>query len=309
MRNVWSGTLLVCAMILFAASGSEESLVAARASESSGERQADRLVLLERRGSELDLEVAGELPGLPNGAKRFLSRDELLKLPQVTYAVSDDPNFKGTVQVSGVLLEELSGALGASSAADLIVAVCGDQYHGNFSREYIREHHPLLVLKINGRPPAKWPKNAEAGGAYMGPYLVSHAKFMPSFKIFTHEDEAQIPWAVARLEFRDERKTFAAIMPRGAHASDAGVQAGFRIAQQNCFRCHNMGAEGGRKAGRPWLVLAGWAAAGPEHFASYVRNPRANNPNTQMAASPQYDEATMKALIEYFSTFVTPEKP
>ena len=189
------------------------------------------------------------------------------------------------------------------------MAVCADQYHGNFPQSYIREHHPMLVLKINGQPPKGWPKNTDAAGAYMGPYLISHAKFTPSFKIFAHQDEAQIPWAVERLEFRDERKTFAAIAPRGTHAANANVQSGFRIAQQNCFRCHNMGEEGGRKSGRPWLVLAAWAAAGPEHFASYVRNPQANNPKTQMVASPQYDDATMKALIDYFSTFIAAEKP
>jgi mono/diheme cytochrome c family protein len=309
MRNVWFGTLLACGVIFFAASGREGSTAAARNNGNSSESNATHVVLHEHRGSEFDLEVAGELPGIPRGATRYLSRDEPLKLPQVTYAVSDDPNFKSGIQISGVSLEELSHALGASTAVDLVVAACADQYHGNFPKEYVREHHPVLVLKINGQPPTGWPKYAEGHEAYMGPYLISHAKFTPTFKIYAHQDEAQIPWAVLRLEFHDERKTFAAIAPRGPHADDANVKAGFRIAQQNCFRCHNMGEEGGRKSGRPWLVLAAWAAAGPEHFASYVRNPRANNPDTQMAASPQYDDATMKALIDYFKTFIAPEKP
>jgi len=308
MRKLWVGTLLGCGIFFSVAGGKETTSVSAddRVNSNGG---AARVVLQEHRESELDLAVGGELPGVPRGATRYVSREELLKLPQVTYAVSGDPNFKGTVNISGVLLEELSEALGAPLAANLVVAVCVDQYHGNFPSEYIREHHPVLVLKINGSPPAGWPKNAEVVGASMGPYLISQAKFTPSFKVFAHEDEAQIPWGVVRLEFRDEQKTFAAIAPRGPHAGDANVQAGFRIAQQNCFRCHNMGEEGGRKSGRPWLVLAAWAAAGPEHFASYVRNPVANNPNTQMAASPQYDGATMKALIDYFSTFIATEKP
>ena len=309
MRKIWAGALLGYAIFLSMAAGNQEATATSCNTANSRENGSARVVLEEHRGSELDLAVAGKLPGVPRGATRYVSREELLKLPQVTYAVSDDPNFKGTVRVSGVLLEELSEALGASPAADFVVAVCVDQYHGNFPRSYIGEHHPVLVLKIDGQPPKGWPKNTEATGAYMGPYLISHAKFTPSFKIFAHQDEAQIPWAVERLEFRDERKTFAAIAPRGPRADEANVQAGFRIAQQNCFRCHNMGEEGGRKSGRPWLVLAAWAAAGPEHFASYVRNPQANNPNTQMAASPQYDDATMKALIDYFSTFIAAEKP
>ncbi len=308
MHKVWWGTLLAGVAIFFVVSGHEESIAAVQANNNSHEASPVRVVLQEHRGSELDLAVGGDLAGMPSGATRYISREELLKLPQVVYEVSDDPNFKGGVQISGVSLEKLGRALGAS-AADFVVAVCGDQYHGNFPAEYVREHHPVLVLKVDGQPPAGWPKDAEGHGAYMGPYLISHPKFTPSFKIFAHEDEAQIPWAVVRLEFRDERKTFAAIAPRGAQAGNANVQAGFRIAQQNCFRCHNMGDEGGKKSGRPWLVLAAWAAAGPEHFASYVRNPQASNPNTQMAASPQYDDATMKALIDYFSTFIAAEKP
>jgi mono/diheme cytochrome c family protein len=310
MRKVWAGTLLGCGIFFSVAGGNQETTSAwADDKVNSRDGGSARIVLQEHRESELDLAVGGELPGVPRGATRYVSREELLKLPQVTYAVSDDQNFRGSVQINGVLLEELGRALGASTTEDLVVAVCVDQYHGNFPSEYIREHHPVLVLKINGSPPAGWPKNAEVVGASMGPYLISHAKFTPSFKVFAHEDEAQIPWGVVRLEFRDEGKTFAAIAPRGPHAGDANVQAGFRIARQNCFRCHNMGEEGGRKSGRPWLVLAAWAAAGPEHFASYVRNPAANNPNTQMAASPQYDDATMKALIDYFSTFIAAEKP
>ena len=308
MRKVWTLALLGCAAFVSMAGGNQET-TAASVGANSRENGAVRIILQEHRGSELDLAVGGELPGVPHGATRYISREELLKLPQVTYAVSGDPNFKGTVEVSGVLLEELARALGASPAADFAVAVCVDQYHGNFPNEYVREHHPLLVLKINGHPPKDWSKNAEVVGAYMGPYLISHANFAPSFKILAHEDEAQIPWGVVRLEFRDERKTYATIAPRGPHADDANVQAGFKMAKQNCFRCHNMGEEGGRKSGRPWLVLAAWAAAGPEHFASYVRNPQANNPNTQMAASPQYDDATMKALIDYFSTFIAAENP
>lgn len=309
MRKVWSGALFGCGIFFSMVGGNRETTSARGSKANSRENGSARVVLQEHRGSELDLAVAGELPGVPRGATRYISREELLKLPQVTYAVSDDPNFNGTVEVSGVLLEELSSAIGTSTPADFVVAVCADQYHGNFPQSYIREHHPVLVLKIDERPPKGWPKNSEATGAYMGPYLISHAKFTPSFKIFAHEDEAQIPWAVERLEFREEAKTDAAIAPRGARAGDANVQAGFRIARQNCFRCHNMGEEGGRKSGRPWTVLAAWAAAGPEHFTSYVRNPKANNPNTQMAASPQYDEETMKALVDYFSTFIAAEKP
>src|SRR5262249_51673044 len=158
--------------------------------------------------------------------------------------------------------------------------------------------------KVNGKPPAQWPTNAVVRGASMGPYLISHEKFVPRFKIRAHEDEPQIPWGVVRLEFRDPQTVLDAIQPRGPHANDASVQDGFVIAQQNCFRCHDNVGEGGTKSGRPWPVLAAWAEASPQRFAAYVRNPQAVNPKSQMAPSPQYDDATMQALIDYFKTFV-----
>ncbi len=102
---------------------------------------------------------------------------------------------------------------------------------------------------------------------------------------------------------RDEKTVFGAIAPHGAHAADSGVQAGFRIAQQNCFRCHNMGAEGGEKSGVPWMALSQIAAASPELFAKYLRDPVAVYPKAQMPGNPEYDDATVKAIMAYFQTF------
>ena len=70
-----------------------------------------------------------------------------------------------------------------------------------------------------------------------------------------------------------------------------------------------MGPEGGTKAGRPWLVLAAWAAAAPEYFSAYVRDPKSKNANAEMPGNPNYDDATINALISYFRTFVEREKP
>src|SRR5260370_13777883 len=135
MLKAWTGALLACGMILLAMSMRENSTAIAQSDRNSNGSDATRVVLREQRKSQLDLQVGGELPGLPHGTTRYVSREELLKLPQATYKVSDDPNFNGAVQISGVLLEELRRALGASSEADLVVAICADQYHSNFTRE------------------------------------------------------------------------------------------------------------------------------------------------------------------------------
>jgi len=255
------------------------------------------------RSSPSDLQLSGEIAGLPSGTTRYLTRADLLALPQATYTVSDDANFSGPTQVSGVLLADLIRRLGAAPESDLIVAICKDQYHANYSGAYIAAHHPLLVLTINGKPPANWPKDAEGHGSDMGPYMITHPRFTPSFKILSHEDEPQIPWGVVRLEIRDEKGVFGAIAPHGSHAADPVVQAGYRIAQQNCFRCHNMGNEGGGKSGYSWPVLSAFATATPEDFMAYVHNPQANNPQAQMPGNPGYDDTTMRALLAYFQTF------
>jgi mono/diheme cytochrome c family protein len=304
------GTSLLAAFGFLVTAGMARYLTSeAHARTQSAAPAAVIATLHEQRVSASDLEVGGEVAGLPPGTTRYITRDDLLALPQVSHTVTDDTNFAGPTRVGGVLLEELNRHLGAAPESDLLIAICDDLYRANYPRAYVLAHHPLLVLEVNGQPPSGWPKDAEGHGLGMGPYMISHPKFTPSFKILSHADEPQIPWGVVRLEFRDEKAVFGAIAPRGPHAADSLVQAGYRIAQQNCFRCHNFGREGGQKAGHPWLVLSAWATASPEYFAAYVRNPLAKNPNAQMPGNRAYDDSTIRALAAYFQTFSPPEKP
>jgi mono/diheme cytochrome c family protein len=255
------------------------------------------------RSSPLDLEVAGELRGVPAGSTRYVTRADLLALPQVNAHIADDPNFARPVRIEGVQLEELAKRLAAGGESALVVAICSDLYHAHYPRAYRSAHHPVLVLTINGKGPVDWPNNSEDPGMGLGPFLISHAKFAPSLRVLSHADEPQIPWGVMRLEFRDEKEVFGAIAPRGPHANDELVKAGYRIAEQNCLRCHNMGDEGGPKAERPWEVIAAWASASPQRFASYIRTPQTVNPKAEMPAFPEYDDATIAALRAYFTTF------
>jgi mono/diheme cytochrome c family protein len=265
--------------------------------------------LHEKRQDSSDLEVSGALANLPAESTRYISRDELLAMLQVSFTVTADSNFAGPTKVSGVPLEELVRRLASSSASDMVVAICDDGYRANYPRAYLTAHHPLLVLEVNGQPPSGWPKFAEDRTSGMGPYMISNPKFSPSFKILSHVDEAQIPWGVVRIEFREEMSVLGAIAPREPHARDREVQDGFRIAQQNCFRCHNAGREGGRKSGLSWEALGAFAAASPKDFADYIRAPAAKNPQAQMPANPNYDDATLSALTAYFRTFSRPPNP
>lgn len=256
-----------------------------------------------KRTSSSDLELDGDIPGATREqSTRYITREQLLALPQVSYTVTNDANFRGPTQISGVALDELVQALTADSSAELVVAICRDEYRAHYPLAYVAAHHPVLVLKINGRDPADWPKFPE-GGPDMGPYLISSPDFKPSFKILSHEDEPQIPWGMVRLELRTESAIFHAIEPRMRGAASREVQDGYGIAQQNCFRCHNSGDDGGKKAQRPWTVLATWAAASPEYFQAYIHEPKSKNPKAEMPAFPKYDETTLRALTKYFQTF------
>ena len=247
------------------------------------------------RQAPADLEVGGAI----SGAGQFISYQDLLQLPQVSFMTSSDANFPAPTQVSGVALDQVRRLLGAD--ADMVVAICQDGYRSNYPASYVAAHHPVLVLTVNGKSQEGWPK-AE-NGAELGPYVIENPSFTPSFKVLSHSDEAQIPFQVVRLDFRNESEVFGAIAPHGNFAPGSPVMDGYRIAQQNCYRCHNMGAEGGHMASIPWPVVGALAKGNADFFARYVRNPQAVNPASRMAASPEYDDATIAALRAYFSTF------
>jgi mono/diheme cytochrome c family protein len=301
MQSRWRGVLFAVFCVVLVAIVPRAGSPASRVREASGQALG-MMRLHDSRESPWDLEVAGDLAGAPAGAVRYFRRKDLEALGTETFLVRNDANFTAPVNVSGVPLATLL-QLSGHPQTDMVVAICDDGYRANYRRSYIEVHAPVLALLIDGRPPAGWPKDSETHKMDLGPFLITHPDFRPAYKVLGQEEEAQIPWGVVRLEFRDEASVYGAIAPRGPRASDTAVQDGYRIAQQNCFRCHNSGGEDGQKAQRPWGVLATWAAASPDHFAAYVRNPRAVNAKSQMPGNAGFDDATMHALTAYFQTF------
>lgn len=259
-------------------------------------------ILHVERSSAGDLEVGGELAGLPAGTIRYVRYEELLRMPQESYAVIDDANFQGKTEISGVPLTTLAELFGKAPSDLLIVAICYDKYRTNYPRDYLTMHHPLLVLRISGQLRDQWPKS-EYGGP-MGPYMISHPFFKPAFKVLSHEDEPQIPFGVVRIEMRRESEVFGAIRPRGEWRENAMVQQGYVIARQDCYRCHNMGTEGGTMAGRSWIKLAESADHNGKRFRQIIRNPASVTKGAKMPAHGDYDDATLDALTAYFKTFV-----
>jgi hypothetical protein len=255
------------------------------------------------RSSASDLEVGGELAHLPPDSTRFIRYEDLLALPQETYTISDDTDLAPNTEISGVPLEALGRLLGKSLHDPLIVAICYDHYRANYPGDYLAQHHPLLVLRINGKTRDEWPKSPS--GDALGPYLISHPVFKPAFKILSHWDEAQIPYGVTRLEFRRESEVFGAIRPHGYWPAKSQIQQGYLIARQDCFRCHNMGAEGGTMAGRSWEDLANDAWDDGPTFRDIIHDPRSVDSGAKGPAHLQYDFGTLDALTSYFKTFAT----
>jgi mono/diheme cytochrome c family protein len=251
-----------------------------------------------------DLKLSGELPGVPAGAVRFVSYAELAALPQVTFTVTDDLNFPGKAEITGVYLDEILATLNISKENTLIAAICDDEYEAHYPVEYRAAHHPILVLRVNGKQLAL-SKRTSHDGSY-GPYLISHPSFTSRYQTLAHPEEAQIPNGVIELRFVKEAEALSAIHPRGEFAAGSPQMQGYLIAQENCFRCHNAGGYGGRKAGVSWSSLSKIAYAKPAYFSAYIKDPQSQSGYADMPSFPDYDGKTLAALTAYFQS-VAPE--
>src|ERR1700692_1342904 len=74
----------------------------------------------EKRQNPSDLELSGTLAGLPPDSTRYITHDELMAMPLVSFTESGDTNFTGPTKITGVRLEDLARALGASPASDMV---------------------------------------------------------------------------------------------------------------------------------------------------------------------------------------------
>jgi cytochrome c553 len=260
-------------------------------------------ILHAERASPGDLEVTGELVGAPSGAIRYVRYEDLLKLKQVAYTVNDDTNLARGAMIEGVPLIDLAKLVAENPRNALISATCDDDYQAHYPAAYVVAHQPILVLRVSGKLRDQWPKSNE--GDPLGPYFISHPIFKPMWKVLSYEDEAQVPYGVIRLDLRKEQAAYVAIRPGSRWRENADVQSGYRIASQDCLRCHNMGALGGTKAERSWTKLARMAQGNPERFEKTIREPASVTKGAMMPAHSNFDDATLNALTAYFATFAS----
>jgi hypothetical protein len=265
-----------------------------------------RIPISAQRRSPQDLEISGDMPGVAAGQKRFVHYADLSSLQQVMFTAKDDENFEHPVKLSGVPLDAVMAALGINGAKAMVAATAGDGYEAHYTAEYRAQHHPILVLRIDGQEPAHWPKGPE--GENYGPYLISHPSFMPASHILAHKETAQIPYGVLGLRFLNEAAVVKELLPPGGGSATSPAMEGYRIAQQNCLRCHRAGDVGGTKSPFGWPQMALIAQGNPAAFGKYVVRPNAVNPEANMPANPDYDAATVAALTAYFGSFASEPK-
>jgi hypothetical protein len=295
MKIVWmAGLFAITSALTFA------RLDAERPAPGQEDTAPQKLSLLDKRSLPTDLGLSGDVPGASSYAGRYVAYSELLKLPQVTFTVTDDVNFPGKAEISGVYLSELMRMFNIPEKNTLVAAICNDEYEAHYSAEYRAAHHPILVLTINGKQPALVKRTGDAGS--YGPYLISHPSFTSRYRTLADSEEAQIPNGILELRFVSEDQVFGAIHPHGDFAESSPQMQGYVIARQNCLRCHNAGAYGGHKAGISWSSLAGIANTKSGYFSAYIKDPQSQSAYAQMPSSPDYDNPTLAALTAYFRT-------
>ncbi len=251
-----------------------------------------------------DLEVIGLVSGLPAGQRRFVAYEQLASLSSFSAFVTGDETLQAMkvagAEIKGVPLPALGNALGVSKTSDMLSVRCSDGYEAHFPADYVAAHSPFLAVSMDGLQLSAW---ARSKGVFdPGPYMITYAQFMPSYKVRAHREEMQNPSGVVRLEYTTQARVYGAIAPVGVHARGEDEQAGFLIARQNCLRCHGINGIGGVKAQRSWQLLARFAHDDPTTFAAYVHNPRSVNPRASMPPNLDYDGPTLNALTAYFKT-------
>ena len=263
---------------------------------------AQTLHLNPTRHAPTDLEISGQLISLAPNTVGYLTREQLLTLPQVSAHVVGNENFTEStaIDVRGPLLETIAAALPVSRFSDLIEARCDDNYRAHYTRDFLHQHHPILVLTVNNLTPAAWAARTHQYDP--SPYFVAYDHFVPAFHILSHADYAQVPANIIRLHFTAAAITFAPIAP---HSPLAAVQQGFAIAKQNCLRCHASGNTGGPKSTYTWTDLANLTRNSPGVFDSTIHDPKTINPKATMPANPEYNATTIAAIHAYFLDIAT----
>ena len=255
-------------------------------------------VLPRARAEEMSLRVFGKLAGRTNNV--VVGYPALLAKAAPPVKVELDPELGRAAEFRGVALAELPRLLGAGPDSDLIILRAADNYFSCFPKDYVDQHQPFLAVEIDGAPPSRWPKTSY--GAALGPYLVSHPKFVGAELLPGLKESPRFPYAVVSLEFARAAETLDRLKVAGA-ATNHSLRIGETLALSACISCHHAGDFGGTLAQRPWVILSTWAKADPGYFRRYVRDPKAVNPAAKMGGFKDWPAEAIEAVRGYFAAY------
>jgi len=259
---------------------------------------AGTLTSSQTRTSSQDLEVFDIRADGSVSAPRYYRYEQLLTLRLVTVKTAKDPNTQQPATYTGVYFNDLIPGLQSSAEQTVLGANCYDGYQQYYDPDYDEKHHPIFLLKYDGKAPAEWPKSEH--DSPMGPYCVVHESFRPLETVYGYTEAPRIPFGIVSVELTSYALSLGKFDAPDPHNSE--VMKGQKIAVGSCVSCHNNGSAGGKMAQRPWQVLAANAVYNSDYFRQYVVDPQKFKPNVAMPAHPTFDSATLDALQTYFKT-------
>jgi hypothetical protein len=259
---------------------------------------AGTLTSSQTRTSSQDLEVFDIRADGSVSAPRYYRYEQLLTLRLVTVKTAKDPNTQQPATYTGVYFNDLIPGLQSSAEQTVLGANCYDGYQQYYDPDYDEKHHPIFLLKYDGKAPAEWPKSEH--DSPMGPYCVVHESFQPLETVYGYTEAPRIPFGIVSVELTSYALSLGKFDAPDPHNSE--VMKGQKIAVGSCVSCHNNGSAGGKMAQRPWQVLAANAVYNSDYFRQYVVDPQKFKPNVAMPAHPTFDSATLDALQTYFKT-------
>lgn len=254
--------------------------------------------LHQARASPTDLEVTGLLRGVAAGERRWVRWEDIRRLPSRTIE-SDGEFLKGRQVLRVVLLEDLLARLPLAPGFDTVVAVCSDGYAAAFDAQFRQAWKPFIVVEINGTGPNAWPLPGMPSDP--GPYIVSVSDAVTPGVSGLLDVPHKQPWGTTELHFVREADAFRSLHEGDWRALSASAERGRTLWVNSCFSCHTGPADatGGTRSGRPFVVLQALARHAPDHFAAYVRNPRAFAPEARMTPHAHYTDAQMADIIDF----------
>lgn len=235
------------------------------------------------RQSALDLEILDRPP-------RFVSWADLYRhLPRRALTLRGE-FASGPVPVEAALLSDLQRGLN-ENRADVAIARCSDGYLSVFPRAFIERYRPVLVLTLNGLPPAQWPPPGMKDDP--GPFLITVSEELAPGVGRLPDISHKEPWSVVSLEFGREDALFAPLSPADPAAR--------RLWINSCASCHAgpPGVPGGVRSGVAFATLQADARQRPDFIRRYVQAPRSLNPAARMEAQPDDTGPALDALIAF----------